>query len=52
MVKLGGCGWRRVRLDTGEVVEVWTSWGDCPERIEWPAQSGRYCKIAEVLDKP
>lgn len=50
MVKLGGPGWRRVRLETGETVEIWTPWGECPERVEYPAWSGIYRKIAEVLD--
>ena len=44
-----GPGWQRVRLETGEVVEILACNGDVPARIEWPRNSSYWYRIAEVI---
>lgn len=44
-----GYGWKRVLLDTGEVIEIYALNGDLPERFERPIGSGHFVKIVEVL---
>lgn len=44
-----GYGWKRVILDTGEMIEMLALNGDLPARFERPIGSGHFVKIAEVL---
>lgn len=44
-----GYGWKRILLDTGEVIEMLALNGDLPQRFERPIGSGHFVKIAEVL---
>lgn len=44
-----GYGWKRILLDTGEVIEIYALNGDLPERVRWPMFDGPLRQIVEVL---
>ena len=51
-ITIGGPGWRTVRLDNGERIQIAAlnpPW-DVPQAVEWPMFSGNKYQIVEVDD--